>query len=498
MTTNNNTDKHRSDLTTLLSDNQILKCRCDALEREKQEHAQELSLLLESSSSIISELELDRVLQLVAEKAQHLIQAETVLVPIISKSQSNYSYLAAIGNNADDIIGTEFSIHVGMCGWVLVNEKPLLFGASNQWWMEEKTTWEEGRESALLVPVFGKKKIIGGLTGLGKQNGGSFTERDMSLLAFFANQISVAIENAQLFAEVNQLVQTLEDRVKHRTSELQMANSQLSTTNQALSESLDTLNKTQEQLIQSEKMASLGELVAGVAHEINTPLGITITATSSFQSRIRTLSELFASNQLKKSSLKQFIDYATEIGDILVANLEKAAQLVKSFKSVAVDQSVETKRWFNVNSYLSDILFSLRPKLKNTRHTIDVECESELVINSYPGAFSQIFTNLIMNTLLHAFADDQDGEIKIMVFVQVSGIKCNFSDNGAGISGDVLKKIFDPFFTTARGSGGSGLGLHIVYNIVTQQLKGTISCHSEVGVGTDFDISIPNVLEASS
>lgn len=189
--------------------------------------SRELAMLKDVSNAIVSELDLQRVLQMVADKAREIIQAETVLVPMISKDCSEYRYVAASGANADAILYTRFPIHVGMCGWVLTNESPLLYGKDEVFALDETTHWEQGQTSALLVPLMGKNRIIGGLSALGKNGGGSFSKDDLNMIILFANQVSIAIENASLVEELRNTLDTLEQRVEERTAELTSMNREL-------------------------------------------------------------------------------------------------------------------------------------------------------------------------------------------------------------------------------------------------------------------------------
>jgi signal transduction histidine kinase len=173
-----------------------------------------------------------------------------------------------------------------------------------------------------------------------------------------------------------------------------------------------------------------------------------------------------------------------------LTNLERAVELIQSFKQVAVDQSSESRRTFNLKSYLEEILLQLSPKLKATSHTFEIHGDPGLYLNSYPGAFSQIITNLVMNTLLHAYAPNQSGQIMLTFQQYEHQIVFEYEDDGQGIPPENLGKVFEPFFTTKRGQGGSGLGLHIVYNLVTQKLGGSIQCQSHPGKGTKFIITL--------
>ena len=263
------------------------------------------------------------------------------------------------------------------------------------------------------------------------------------------------------------------------------------TRTQNLIETNEKLVSTQKQLIVQERLAALGSLTAGIAHEINTPLGISISAASAVEEDTRAMRQRFGSGKMKRSDLSNFFETIEESSIMLLGNLRRAAELIQSFKQVAVDQSSEKKRSFEVKEYIQEILVQLTPTLKKTRHTIKVEGKKYLSINSYPGAFSQIITNLIMNSLTHGYEAEDSGVMEICFEQQNEELVLTYSDDGKGISPEHLKQIFDPFFTTKRNQGGNGLGLHIVYNLVTQKLLGTITCDSQVGVGTKFTIHIP-------
>jgi len=284
--------------------------------------------------------------------------------------------------------------------------------------------------------------------------------------------------------EIRALNRELEQRVEARTQELQMAN-------KALAASLGRLQHTQEQLIQTEKMASLGRLVAGVAHELNTPIGIGVTAASYLEQQTQAIETLYRENTMKRSDLNRYIETAAESTRMILGNLRRAAEQIQSFKHVAVDQSSTEQRAFYLKTYIDEVLLSLSPKLKKTGHVINVSCPKDLKLNSYPGAFSHILTNFVMNSLYHGFNNMERGEIAIEALCEDDVLHLRYHDNGKGIAATDLPKIFDPFYTTARTQGGTGLGLHIVYNLVTQRLRGGIHCESAVGKGTTFHITIP-------
>ncbi|WP_417672013.1 PAS domain S-box protein [Roseibium sp.] len=253
--------------------------------------------------------------------------------------------------------------------------------------------------------------------------------------------------------------------------------------------------QAEQELVQVEKMASLGGLVAGVAHEVNTPLGVSVTAASYLEEKVAEISALMTSGALRKKDLESFLDTAKQSSAIISTNLNTASNLVRSFKQVAVDQSSEEMRSFQLLEYADEVVQSLLPTLKRTSHKVEVDGDRALTLNSYPGAVSQVLTNLIMNSLIHAYDDNEAGTLKITADRTGKTAVLRYSDDGKGISKEILSKIFDPFFTTKRGSGGSGLGMNIVYNLITQKLGGTISCESEPGEGIIFNITIPLDLE---
>jgi signal transduction histidine kinase/ligand-binding sensor domain-containing protein len=280
------------------------------------------------------------------------------------------------------------------------------------------------------------------------------------------------------------LNEELESRVEQRTADLREANLKLRGT-------LDILTLAQRQLIETEKLASLGGMVAGIAHEINTPLGISVTAASHLQDETRRLSRLISDGELSRSALQRYEDTARESTDIVLRNLQRADRLVKSFKQVAVDQSNEERRVVDLGATLDEIVTTLGPRLKASACHIVLNCPQLIVVETAPGALYQIVTNLVMNSLTHGFeAGDPSRQIRIDMR-RDDAVRIDYRDNGRGMDEIVRSRIFEPFFTTRRGQGGSGLGMHIVYNLVTQSLQGSIECVSEPGQGALFRIVLP-------
>jgi signal transduction histidine kinase len=260
------------------------------------------------------------------------------------------------------------------------------------------------------------------------------------------------------------------------------------------------LNAAQQNLIDAERLAALGGLVAGVAHEVNNPIGISLTVASSFARRTEMFeAELKSDGQLRRSQLEDFLHTSRDAAQQLVANLHRAAELIQSFKQVAVDRSHAERRQFNLSEATDQIIASLRPVLKKASITLAVDVPEGLIIDGYPGSYGQILTNLFLNAANHAFADGGSGTISISARPRgADDVEIIFADNGAGMTPDVQRQAFDPFFTTRRNEGGTGLGLHIVYNLVTQQLGGHMMLDSRLGQGTTFRIIMPRTANGGS
>lgn len=280
---------------------------------------------------------------------------------------------------------------------------------------------------------------------------------------------------------------TLERQVKERTHELVRAREQAE-------QSLSELQVTQEELIRSEKLSALGGLVASVAHEVNTPIGVALTASSHLSGRVKQLDEQFQGGRMTRSELAAFVAAAQEGSDMVQRNLERAASLISSFKRVSADRSSDERRRFNLAEVLNELLQSLKLVWKRRSIELIIECPDDIEMDSYPGALGQILTNLAQNAVLHAFAGRDSGTMRLAV-LRLEGelLQLKFSDDGNGIPTDHLAHIFEPFFTTRRDQGGTGLGLHIVHNLVKQSLGGRITVSSEPGQGTEFVIEMPRV-----
>jgi len=272
----------------------------------------------------------------------------------------------------------------------------------------------------------------------------------------------------------------LEKLVQERTQELQVV--------------INSLHEAQEQLIESAKMASLGRLVAGVSHELNTPLGICLTFITSLEEKVVKFEKDYYNAAINKDKFEAFLASTRESSAIVLNYLNQACELVRNFKLISVDVSSDMKREFYLADYFHSVVRSLSAEIHN--HQVEIICRNseQILINSYPGIFSQILSNLILNSLTHAFCKTVIGKIIITLYTVDSDLIIKYVDNGSGMSEDTKQQMFEPFFTTARGTGGSGLGMNILYSLVVGNLSGSISCESVLHEGTQFTIKLPGLL----
>lgn len=368
----------------------------------------------------------------------------------------------------------------------------------DQFFTQDEHIMENQVHSVLCLPF---KEKTGSTTMIYMENNLSphmFSQVQTEWVSTLIRQSVIALENARLYSDLNkenedrklaeqalaQLNSELEKRVNERTSELNL-------TNRDLTASLAQLKEAQSQLIESEKMASLGGLVAGIAHEINTPIGTGLTSISYLENQIKNANKKFENGSLTESDFKSMMDASRESSSIALKNLTHASDLIRSFKRVAVDQTNDQLSEFDLIEDIKDILTSLKPKYKHLNVNIDIKGFESLIVLQTPGSIAQIITNLVTNALNHAFVENHEGMITIEAYEKNNKVTLIFSDNGLGMNDHILSKIFDPFFTTKRGSGGSGLGMNIVYNLVQQALNGKISVASTVNKGSVFTMKFP-------
>ena len=305
------------------------------------------------------------------------------------------------------------------------------------------------------------------------------------------DDILALVESYGLVLKEQRRLVRLSDRQQSQVAKL---NKELGKRTLQAEDALSKLKSAQDSLIQSEKLASLGALVGGVAHEINTPIGVALSCASHLSDTTQRLKALYDADDVGIEDFEAFLAQATDATNLVVDNCKRAAQLIGSFKQVAVDRVSDERRQFNLDQTLQETLTSLSPQIKTAGHQVDIHCPTTLVIDGYPGAFSQIIGNFVMNSLIHGFESGREGLITINAEQKPDlMVVLTYADNGKGVPSTNLKRIFDPFFTTKMGQGGSGLGLNIVYNLVTGPMGGTIIVDSVEGQGTTFTVTFPVV-----
>jgi signal transduction histidine kinase len=301
------------------------------------------------------------------------------------------------------------------------------------------------------------------------------------------------VQEVEARDEIGEMARAL-DVFRENAIAKQKAEAELKASKERAENALKELQETQQSLVEAEKLAALGGLVAGVAHEVNNPVGISLTVASSFARRCESIEEEIRSGTIRRSRLDEFIAGSKDAANQLVANLNRAADLIQSFKQVAVDRSHAERRIFDLKEATDQIVASLRPALKRSAVSLTVEVPQGITMDSYPGPYGQVLTNLVLNALVHAFPDKRAGATYLAAKrTSPDQIELHFADDGIGMSEEIQRRAFEPFFTTRRSRGGTGLGLHIVYNLVTRQLGGKLTLESAPGRGTSFRIRLPLV-----
>jgi signal transduction histidine kinase len=408
----------------------------------------------------------------------HLMVAENFLIALYHPETKEISIPYFIDQKDADAPVKRFRYGVGMSSYVLSNKEACLHDAPSFKRLLERGLIEQPLGSTDIASWMGAPMMVndqpyGVIIVQSYDPAIVYTQADLDLLAFMASHVAVAIARMQ----ADRAILKAKDRLEKQ--------------NAALNSALTALQEAQSELVRQEKLASLGRLVAGVAHEINTPLGICVTATSHLVQELKLTREELAAGEMTEESLESFLSIVDQSLRIMTTNTQRAAALVRSFKQVAVDQSSDDIRNFNLRSYLNEVLLSLQPKLKGRAVKVQIECASDINLDSFPGAVSQIVTNLVMNSLVHGYDEDESGKITIAAGLDDEHVVLEYGDDGAGMDRDMLSKLFDPFFTTKRGQGGSGLGAHILYNLVTGPLGGTVKVVSAPGLGLHYHMRFP-------
>ncbi|MYM90352.1 GAF domain-containing protein [Rugamonas sp. FT82W] len=417
-----------------------------------------------------------RLHQIISE----LVPAQNFLMALYHADTKEISIPYFVDQKDEHAPVKRFDYGVGMSSYILQRKQAMLLDRAGFQALVDSGEMEHPLGNTDIASWMGAPMLLGDVAyGViivqSYDDSVTYTQADLDILAFMASHVAVAIARMQADREIRRAKEALEEQ------------------NAALENALTSLKDAQGELVRQEKLASLGRLVAGVAHEINTPLGICVTATSHLVEELKLTREDMANGTLDEDGLNQFFDIIAQSLRIMTTNTQRAAALVRSFKQVAVDQSSDDIRSFNLRKYLDEVLLSLQPKLKGKPIVVEIDCDERIEMASFPGAVSQIVTNMVVNSLVHGFEEGQSGKIKISGKVDGDFVDFQFSDDGAGMDSATLAQLFDPFFTTKRGSGGSGLGAHILYNLVTGALGGTVKVVSAPGMGLHYKLRFPKV-----
>ncbi len=346
--------------------------------------------------------------------------------------------------------------------------------------------------SVALMGYFLRKRVTGPLLQL-EASAAGIAEGDLETqIPKLGSDEFGALSNQleRMRGALSRSIHDLEERVRERTAELLDVNQELKGT-------LDKLRHAQGELVQQEKLAALGSLVAGISHELNTPIGNGMTVASSMAEGTERICQAMAEG-MTRSMLEQYLSDMREGINLVCISLDKASELVSSFKQVAVDRTSAQRRSFQLSSLLKETRVTMATLMKHMPYRLVIDETKDVTLDSYPGPLGQVITNLLNNALLHGFDEREDGVISIITEPYDGGVKISVQDNGRGIDAKDLSHIFDPFFTTKLGEGGNGLGLHIVHNIVTAALGGAIDVESTPGEGTTFIVSIPLIAPSDS
>jgi signal transduction histidine kinase len=344
-----------------------------------------------------------------------------------------------------------------------------------------------GFDLAALVSDQSQEHLISVSSASGLPQSYYFTFKQVSeyILAF-------GRQDVQELESMHKEVLTLNQALNNQTRELNKKNTLLIQKEKALTQSISDLKLAQAKLVESEKMASLGRLVAGFSHEINTPIGIALTASTSILESSQQIEQMLMQDEVEEDDLTSTLETIRDASKLVFTNLNRSADLVRSFKRTSIDQSIENLSLYSLNDTIMDVLTSMRIKIKNTSIKAVFDSRENISMFGNPGDIFQILSNLFENSVIHAFENGRlDGEIVIAVQKKEKDILIHYSDTGKGMSTEIVEKIFEPFYTTLRARGGTGLGMYICHNIVTSRLKGTIECTSVQGKGTEFSITVP-------
>lgn len=452
---------------------QELESQKSSIEKQKENVEQahkNISLLSEIGKKITATLDSESIVQLLYEHVNDLMDATVFGVGfyVPEKDSIEFPFVMEAGKRYEHY-SRDFRLKNQLPVWCIENQKDILINDLTQEYHHyiadlDLTTSAESLgeladgtaaiapQSLLYVPIL-VKNAIRGVVSVHSYKKNAYQRTDLDVLRTLASYVGIALDNADAY---------------------------------------DRLKEAQEQLVEREKLAALGSLVAGVAHELNTPLGNSLLIASAIEDNIEVFSEKLHSGPIKRSEFSQFADRCKEACVLLLRNLKTSANLVSSFKQVAVDQASAQRRSFNLEKSTQEIVATMMNQVRQFDHVIEINIPEGIVMNSYPGSYGQVIINLLQNAIVHAFDGRRQGVMRISATTPSSDrVLIRFEDNGAGIPEENITRIFEPFFTTKLGQGGSGLGLNVTYNIVTSILGGQIKVESVVGQGTSFTLNLP-------
>jgi signal transduction histidine kinase len=430
-----------------------------------------------------------RPLNEVLEQSTEGLKCGIMLLDRDKRSLSPLSMPSFPSEFCDQFINFPIASNTGSCGAAAYHLEPFITED-----IDKHPNWIDYREDSLKYnvrscwsyPIVSPAGELMGTFSMYFPQSRLPDQDDLDSLQYEARIISVILERAGNIDKLQELNVTLEKRVADRTKELMDANV-------LLKKALEQRNEVQTQLVEMENMAALGTMMSSLTHEINTPAGVAITAISHLRTIQQEYNQRYIDGNLKRSDLDKFFLESIESSEIVERNLVRSTQLIKTFKQLSIDQHSQDTRTINLCGYMDEILLSLKPRLKRAKHLFCIDIDADLEIISNPGAISQLLINLIMNSSQHAFSKDQVGHILIRAKLADAGksLELTYKDNGRGMSHNTIENLYKPFFTLARSQGGSGLGMHICYNLVVKILRGHIDCQSSINKGVTFNINFP-------
>jgi len=456
-----------------------------------------------------------RLLEMVArgaplkETLEHLMlliesQSEGVYCSVLLLDDDGVSVRPAAGPSLPPdymaaLDGLRIGPATGSCGTAMYRKETVIVAdiMNDPLWAPYKGLVEAyGLRACWSTPIYLDQQQVLGSFAMYYREVRSPGEDDMRLIAVATHLAGIAIERTRRERELAQHREHLEELVGARTAELTLAKERADMVNRELASALDTLRVAQDELVRRDKLAALGTLVAGIAHELNTPIGNSLVMATTIADRSHKLAG-HATEGLRRSTLDTYVAQSIEASDILVRNLQRAAELVASFKQIAVDHASSQRRPFALNQLVAELVAPLRASVRQRSIQVELTAEPELAMDSYPGPLAQVISSLFENCLVHGFDHGRGGTIRISAASRTRElVALSIADDGAGIAPELISRVYDPFFTTKLGSGGSGLGLHVAHNIVTGILGGRIELKSLVGEGTVFTLLLPKVAPA--